>query len=127
MHGVQPNANARPTNTAPIKLAGLVLVWPRASFSRNGILTTPMAAAEDDQQHAGDLAEDGQPFHPELTEVGRRRTQRDEDQRKAEDEEEGGDDPLPLRTAALTPVETATARRRRVTGMPRISSRDTPG
>ena len=100
MHGVQPNAKAMPINIAPSGPAGLRCACTRFSVSRNASRNTPhRVQADDDQQDAGDLAEERQPREQELADRRGRRAERDEDDREANDERERGEEDLSRATA----------------------------
>ena len=129
MHGVQPNANEMPDDHRADHAGGLGVGLDARFVQQERDLEDPDGVqAEDDQQHAGDLAEDGEPFHQELAEVSGGGAEGHEHEREAEDEEQRGDDaPGASACRPLTPLDTATVPpRAAATGMPRISSSETP-
>ena len=66
MHGVQPNANAMPTSSAPSGPVGSrVRLHPRVPVEPLDPENPRQVQAEDHEQHAGDFLEDVRWFRPE--------------------------------------------------------------
>ena len=123
MHGVQPNAKARPTRIAPsgpaglrVDLHALLAVQPPDPQHAHRV-----QAEDDDHDARRSFRAMRQPLHQELAERAGRGAERDEHEREAEDEEERGEEHAPARAGAPRPPPP-----RRGAAVPCISSSVTP-